>query len=195
MTLYCAWWKSWLSDQSAFSNSESDVVWRVSRLPPWLPSWILGLKDLAILNLHVTPMPSIRFWLNLTYCLGGDVVWGIQDGHHGGHLGYWNRMILAILNFHNTPMPPIKFKLNRLTFRKHMWFENFQDGCHCGYQNGTILAILNLHAVPMPFTKFPLHPTYCSGADNNWRLSKWPPWQPSWIGFWWVENVKSYWWT
>ena len=26
-------------------------------------------------------------------------------------------------------------------------------------------------------TKFPLHPTYCSRADNNWRLS--------WIRFWW----------
>ena len=39
-----------------------------------------------------------------------------QDGHHGGHLGNWNRTILAILNFHNTPMPPIKFKLNQ-TYR------------------------------------------------------------------------------
>ena len=69
-----------------------------------------------------------------------------------------------------------------------MWFEDFQDGCHggrLGYQNGTVLAILNLHAVPMPFTKFPLHPTYCSGADNNWRLSRWPPWRPSWIRFQW----------
>ena len=39
-----------------------------------------------------------------------------SDEFHGGHLGYWNRMILAILNFHNTPMPPIKFKLNHLPF-------------------------------------------------------------------------------
>ena len=37
----------------------------------------------------------------------------------------------------------------------------------------------------MPSTKFPLHPTYCSGADNNWRLSRWPPWQSTWIRFWW----------
>ena len=36
-------------------------------MPPWLPSWILGLKDLAILNLHVTLMPPIKF-----YCLEGD---------------------------------------------------------------------------------------------------------------------------
>ena len=68
------WWPSWLSDQIAFSNSESDVVWRVSRLPPWPPSWILELNDLAMLNHNVTLMPPIKFRLNLTYCLGGDVV-------------------------------------------------------------------------------------------------------------------------
>ena len=34
----------------------------------------------------------------------------------------------------------------------------------------------------MPCTKFPLHLTYGSGADNNWRLSRW---LPSWIRFWW----------
>ena len=68
------WWPSWLSDQIALSNPESDVVGRGSRLPPWLPFWKLELKDLAILNLHVTPMPPIKFRLNLTYRLGGDVV-------------------------------------------------------------------------------------------------------------------------
>ena len=68
-----------------------------------------------------------------------------------------------------------------------MWFEDFQDGCHgghLGYQNETISAILNLHVAPMPFTKFPLYQTYCLGADNNWRISRWP-WWPSWIRFWW----------
>ena len=66
---------------------------------------------------------------------------------------------------------------SRLTVWQEMWFKDFHDGCHggnLGYQNRTILAILNLHAAPMPSTKFPLHPTYCSGADNNWRLSNWP---------------------
>ena len=29
---------------------------------------------LAILNLYVAPMPPIKFWLNQTYGLGGDVV-------------------------------------------------------------------------------------------------------------------------
>ena len=35
-----------------------------------------------------------------------------QDGHHGGHLGYWNRKILGILNLHIAQMPPTKFQLN-----------------------------------------------------------------------------------
>ena len=33
---------------------------------------------LAILNLCVTAMPPIKFWLNPTYGLGGDVVWRIS---------------------------------------------------------------------------------------------------------------------
>ena len=75
----------------------------------------------------------------------------------------------------------------RLTILEQMWFEDFQDGCHggyLGYQNQTIFAILTLQAAPMPFTKFLLHPTYGSGADNNWRLLRWPPWRPAWIRFW-----------
>ena len=35
-----------------------------------------------------------------------------QDGHHSGHLGYRNGMILAILNLCVTLMPPIQFWLN-----------------------------------------------------------------------------------
>ena len=81
--------------------------------------------------------------------------------------------ILAILNLHYSPMPPIKFKLNQT-------YCLGQDGGHLGYQNRIILAILNLHVSPMPSTKFQLHPTYGSRADNNWRLSRWPPWRPSW---------------
>ena len=72
------WWPSWLSDQIAFSNSESDVVWRVSRLSPWPSSWIPKLNDSAILNLHFTPMSPIKFRLNLTYWMGGDVIWRIS---------------------------------------------------------------------------------------------------------------------
>ena len=67
---------------------------------------------LAILNLCVTVMPPIKFQLNLTWGLGGDVFEEFQDGRRG-HLGYRNGTILAILNLCVTVMPPIKFQLNQ----------------------------------------------------------------------------------
>ena len=36
-----------------------------------------------------------------------------QDGHHGGHLGYWNIMILAIMNLPVAAMPHTKFQLKQ----------------------------------------------------------------------------------
>ena len=64
---------------------------------------------LAILNLYVTLMPSIKFLLNLIYGLGGDVFEEFQDGPCGGHLGYRKGTILAILNLCVTVLLPIKF--------------------------------------------------------------------------------------
>ena len=67
---------------------------------------------LAILNLYVHPMTPIRFRLNPTYGLGGDVVWRILRWPPWGRLEYWNRTILAILNLCVASTPPIKFRLN-----------------------------------------------------------------------------------
>ena len=92
-----SWWPSWISNQIAFSNLESYVVWRVSRLPPWPPSWILELNDSAILNLHFTLMPPITFWLNLTYCLGGDVIWRTSR--------WWPSWTLEQKDFSNSEFP------------------------------------------------------------------------------------------
>ena len=76
----------------------------------------LGYQDetvLAFLNLHVAPIPSMKFRLNPTFCLGGDVNFEeLQDNHHGGHLGYQDGKILAILTFHAAPITPMKFRLN-----------------------------------------------------------------------------------
>ena len=107
--LYCA---ILVSDKIAFSNPESDVVWRVSRLLPWPPSWILKLNNLAIPNLHVTLVPPIKFLHNLTYCLGGDVVWRITRWQPSS--------ILEQNDFSNTEFPlypnssPLMFKLNQI---------------------------------------------------------------------------------
>ena len=62
-----------------------------------------------------------------------------------------------------------------------MSFEEFQDGRHLGYWNWTILAILNLCVAPMLLIKFQLNLTYGLGGDIVWRISRWSPWQPSWI--------------
>ena len=69
-------------------------------------------------------------------------------------------------------------------FWEEMSFEEFQDGRHgghLGYWNGTILAILNLYVTVMPPIKFQLNPTYDLGGDVVCRISRWPPWPPSWI--------------
>ena len=108
---------------------------------------------------------------------------GFQDGHHGSHLGYWNRTILAILNLYVAPMSPIKFPLNLIKVWEEMPFEEFQDGRHdghLGYRNRTILAILNLclsnvsHQVSTKSDKG-------LGGDIIWRISRCPPWWLSWI--------------
>ena len=114
----------------------SDVVWRVSRLPPWSSSWILELNDSAILNLHFTTMPPIKFPLNLTFK-------EFQDGHHGGHLGYLNGTILAILNLCVTVMPPIKFQLNRTGLRRCR-LKNFKMAVLAAILNNSRVAILDI---------------------------------------------------
>ena len=63
---------------------------------------------LAILNLCVTVMLLIKFWLNPTYGLGGDVFEEFQDGRPGNR----NGTILAIPNLYFAPMPPTKFRCN-----------------------------------------------------------------------------------
>ena len=85
-----------------------------------------------------------------------------QDGHHGGHLGCRNRMILATLNLYVASLPPTKFGLNPTGFMIRMWFEDFQDGHyggHLGYLNIKILAILNLYVALMPPIKLRLKST------------------------------------
>ena len=79
-------------------------------------------------------------------------------------------------------LPP-SFGSIQLTVWEEMWFENFQDGnhgSHPGYRNRIVLAILNLYVTLMPTIKFGLNPQYGLGGDV-WRLSRGPPWGPSWI--------------
>ena len=114
-----------------------------------------------------------------------------QDGHHGGHLGYRNGMILAILNLYVAPMPLIKFSSIWLMVWEEISFVEFQDGhrgSHLGHWNGMFIAILNLYVTVMPPIKFQLNPTYGLGGDVVWRISRWQSWQPTWI---WERNDFS----
>ena len=85
---------SWIAKQNDLSNAESlcsfDASHQVSAQSNLLV-WEMSFEEfqighygghlgyglgtiLAILNLFVTPIPPIEFWLNPTYNLGGDVV-------------------------------------------------------------------------------------------------------------------------
>ena len=113
-----------------------DVVWRISRWPPWRQSWISERNHFSNSE---PPMPPIKFQLNLIMVWEEISFAEFQDGRHGDHLGYQNTTILAILNLCITVMPPIKFQLKR-TYGlggNVVWRM-------MGYRNGMILAILNL---------------------------------------------------
>ena len=87
-------------------------------------------------------------------------------------LGYRNGTTLAILNLHFLRCLPPSMGRIRLSFRKPITTEDFEDGNpggHLGYRSKIILAILNPHNAPMPPTKFLLQPTYHSGADEDFK--------------------------
>ena len=121
------WPPSWISEQNDFSNSEISML--LLCFPStfgsiWLTVWQISFKEFqdgrhshlgyqngtifAILNLCVTVMPPIKFWLNLTYGLEGDFVWRISRWLPLD----WNGTILANLNVHVATMSPTKFQLN-----------------------------------------------------------------------------------
>ena len=77
------WQPSWILEQNNFSNSESPCLPSSSTLSDKVREEMLfeQFQDLgywngmilAILNLHVAPMPPTKFHFNLTYNSGGDV--------------------------------------------------------------------------------------------------------------------------
>ena len=124
---------------------------------------ILDIRTiLATLNLCVTVMPPIKFWLNPTFGCGGDVIWRISRWR------LWRpSWILEWNNFSNSESLslwclPSSFSSIGLRVWEEMSFEEFQDGHHGGhleYGNVMILAILNLCVTVMPPIKFQLNQT------------------------------------
>ena len=117
---------------------------------------------LAILNLHVTPMPSTKFCLNLSYLAGADEFWRFQDDHLRGPSQILDQTVLVILNLYVTPMPPIKFGLNPHYGLGGDGFKRISRGPlggQLGCRNEMNLAVWINMSPPKPRTKFQRKPT------------------------------------
>ena len=73
---------------------------------------------LALFDLQVTLMLSIKFQVNWPLGSGEEENNRIQDGHHGLHLGFLITKILAIFDPQVTPMLPNKFHHIAFRFRR-----------------------------------------------------------------------------
>ena len=128
---------------------------------------------LAILNFCVTVMLPIKFCLNPTYILEGNVVWRISRRPS------WTSERNDSSNSESLCRSDAPSNLGSIWPTVwEMSFEEFQDGSrggHLGYWNGKILAILNLCVIVMPPIKFWHNPTYGLEGDISWRISRWQP--------------------
>ena len=55
------------------------------------------------------------------------------------------------------------------------------DGSHLGFPIRMILAIFDLQVTQMLPTKFRVNWLFGSGEEVKNRVTRWPPWWPSWI--------------
>ena len=142
-----------------------DVIWRISRWRPWRPTWtserynFSNSESLCCSNASHQVLPQSMA--------------AILDMGTERFLQFWVSIILQSL--------PSSFS-SILLFGIRCCLKNFKmAGGHLGYLNRMILAIFYLCVTVMPPIKFWLNLTFGLGADVVWRISRWPPWQPSWI--------------
>ena len=105
-----------------------------------------------------------------------------QDGHHGGHLGYWNGTNLALLNLHATPMPPMVWAKSDIAFGADMvWRFSRWPACNSESQCCSDAS----HQV---YVQSDLR--FGSGCSMN--IFKMVERRPSWISEWYdFSNSKS----
>ena len=95
---------------------------------------------LAILNLCVTVMPPVKFWLT---------VWEVMSFEDFQDLGYRNGTILTIPNLHVATMPPAKFQFNSTygsggdvkNLATNGWTDRRTDGRTTGNRQGHTLTL------------------------------------------------------
>ena len=130
-------------------------------------------------------MPPVKFQLNPTYGLGGDVFWRISRW-----LPWWPSWISEQTYFSNSESLCRSKASHQVSAQFDLWF-----GRRCPLKNFKMAAISwisewnnfsNSESLPTikPSIKFWLNPTYGLGVDIIWRISEWPPWRPSWISEW-----------
>ena len=128
-------WPTWrpacISERNQFSNSKyecgpnashkvcaqsdrfgSKCRFKIFKMAPRRPSWISKRNGFGNSECLCRSDASRQVSAQSNLHGLGDVIGRIPNGHHGGHLGYRNGMILAILNFYIALMLPIKFRLN-----------------------------------------------------------------------------------
>ena len=129
-------WPSWkILEQNDFGNSESLHPSDASHQILAQSTLTFGRRCcLKCFKMDILMERIQQFWISMSpQCLPPSfsliqlTVWeqmafqDFQDGHHGGHLGYWYlgywyQTSSAILNLHVTLMPPTQFGLS-LTYR------------------------------------------------------------------------------
>ena len=173
------WQPYWISERNDFSNFESlchcdashrfssigqglrgDVIWRFQ---DGRPGSHLGYRNgmiLAILNLCVTVMPSIKFQLNWT---GFKRRCYLKISRWLPWQPYWISERNDFSNFESLCHCDASHRFSSIGQGLRgdvIWrFQDGRPGSHLGYRNGMILAILNLCVTVMPSIKFQLNLT------------------------------------
>ena len=103
-----------------------DVVWSISRWPPWQPSWKLERNDFSNSESLCCSDASNQV-------LAQSNLWSGRRYHLKNFKGYRNRMILALLNLSMSLWClPSSFGSIWLMVWEEMSFEEFQDGHDLG---------------------------------------------------------------
>ena len=89
-----------------------EAINRLSRWPPWRPSWIYNRHDFSYFWSTSRPNASFQVLSNWPFGAGEEAKIDFQDGGHGVHLGFSIGSILAIFDLQVTPMLPTKFRIN-----------------------------------------------------------------------------------
>ena len=106
-------------------------------------------------------MSPIKFRLNLSNGLGGDVVGRISrwPPSRPSWISEWNDFINSESLCHCDAYHQVSAQSDLLFGRRYR-LKNIKMAAILGYRNGMILAILTFHVATMPPTKFQLNPTY-----------------------------------